>query len=190
MDGDLEYVFLIPLLFGFGANVASAFTAAYSRRWGERRGSLTSVLLRDVLGVPFWAAGFLLAAAVSSPPLFASSAATTTAGWVLIAAGGAVIVVALASIRLKSVRPSAADGLVRDGLYGRVRHPIHAGAIIEFCGLALVAPSRSLVLACGLGIAWLLAQTRAEEADLLQRMPSYRSYMAEVPCLLPRLRSS
>ena len=54
------YVFLIPLLLGFALNSASAFTAAYSRRWGEWRGQLASVLLRDVLGIPMWVVGLAL----------------------------------------------------------------------------------------------------------------------------------
>jgi hypothetical protein len=34
------YVFLVPMLIGFALAGASAFTAVYSRRWGERGGRL------------------------------------------------------------------------------------------------------------------------------------------------------
>jgi hypothetical protein len=54
------YMFLIPLLLGFGLNSASAFTAAYSRCWGERGGRLASLLLRNVFGIPVWVIGLAL----------------------------------------------------------------------------------------------------------------------------------
>jgi len=69
------YVFLISLLLGFALNSASAFTAAYSRRWGEWRGQLASVLLRDVLGMPMWVVGLALAMRTPSPMLFISGPA-------------------------------------------------------------------------------------------------------------------
>jgi hypothetical protein len=34
------YVFLVPMLIGFALAGASAFTAVYSQRWGERGGRL------------------------------------------------------------------------------------------------------------------------------------------------------
>ena len=81
------YVFLIPLLLGFALNWASAFTAAYSRRWGARGGQLATLLLRNVLGIPLWAVGLGLAMRTPSPMLFASSPAIDTLGWLLVAAG-------------------------------------------------------------------------------------------------------
>ncbi len=42
-------------------------------------------------------------------------------------------------------------------------------------------------LACALGVAWILLQTRLEEYDLLQRLPGYREYRRAVPCFPPRL---
>jgi hypothetical protein len=55
------YLFLIPLLVGFGLNSASDFTAVYTRWWGERGGRLACLLLRDVFGIPVWAVGLGLA---------------------------------------------------------------------------------------------------------------------------------
>ena len=56
------YLFLLFLILGFFFNLASAFTAAFSRRFGDRCGSLLTVLLRNVLGIPVWTIGFILAA--------------------------------------------------------------------------------------------------------------------------------
>jgi hypothetical protein len=46
------YGFLIPLLVGFALAGASAFTAVYSQRWGERGGQLATSILRNFLGIP------------------------------------------------------------------------------------------------------------------------------------------
>ena len=183
------YLFLIPLFFGFASNLASAFTTAFSRRWGARRGSLVSVILRNVLGIPIWAIGFGLAFHASSPFLLAPTFLITTLGWLSIVIGGAVIIVALITIRLRSVVPSTQDALAEVGIYARVRHPIHSGTLLEFLGVFLVGPSLTVAIACAVGIVWVFLQTRFEEQDLLLRLPAYREYMERVPRFLPRLRS-
>ncbi len=83
--------------------------------------------------------------------------------------------------------PSTQDALAQNGIYAHVRHPIHAGTLLEFIGLFIVMPTQVVTLACVLGIAWVLVQTRLEEYDLLQRLPGYRDYMDRVPRFLPRL---
>lgn len=180
------YVFLPPLLLGFIINILSAFTAEFSKRFGERTGTLLSIVLRDVLGIPVWAIGFCLAALAPAPNLFDNDQGWKLAGWILIIAGGSIILAALITIRLRSLAPSAADGLARSGMYAQVRHPIHSGTILEFLGLFLVRPSATIGLACALGIVWVLIQTACEERDLLQRMPEYREYMKQVPRFFPK----
>ena len=182
------YWFLAPLLLGFACNLASAFTTSFSRRWGERRGSLLTAVLRNVLGIPIWAIGFFLAARASSPELWASGTLTTVAGWLLIGAGAGLIVTALVTIRWRAVTPSVRDVLAEGGLYAHVRHPMHAGTLLEFAGLLLVKPSATIGLACALGALWILLQTKFEEWDLVRRQPAYRDYMDRVPRFLPRFR--
>jgi protein-S-isoprenylcysteine O-methyltransferase Ste14 len=181
-------LFLIPLLIGFLFNLLSAFTAELSKRFGDRTGSHLSILLRDVLGIPVWAAGFSLAALAPVPNLFENDPGWKVAGWILIIAGGLIIFAALITIRMRSLAPSTGDGLARDGLYARVRHPIHSGTVLEFLGLFLVRPSATLGLACALGVIWVMIQTICEERDLLQRMPEYRAYMDRVPRFFPKIR--
>jgi protein-S-isoprenylcysteine O-methyltransferase Ste14 len=181
------YWFLAPLIFGFTCNLASAFTAAFSHRWGEQRGSIITVILRDVLGIPLWTIGFFLAARSPSPLLFTSTLASVI-GWLLVTLGGAIILVALRTIRLPAARPSIKDQLVQTGLYARVRHPIHSGALLEFAGLVLIIPTLPIALASGLGMVWVCLQTWFEEIDLLERLPGYRDYMNTVPRFLPRIR--
>ena len=150
------FFFLIPLIIGFTFNVLSAFTAAFSRKWGDRRGSLATLLFRDILGIPVWMIGFCLASLAPAPYLFGRAPGVEIAGWCLIAAGGLIIVVALISIRLRSLAPTRKDFLARSGLYAKIRHPIHSGTILEFLGLVLVRPSATLGLACALGVIWVL----------------------------------
>ena len=183
------YLFLVSLVLGFAFNLASAFTAAFSRRWGERRGSIVTVILRDILGIPLWAVGFALAARTPSPILFVSTIVTDIVGWSMIVAGCVIILIALITIRLKAAMPSAQDALVQTGMYAHVRHPIHTGTFLEFAGLFLLIPTQTVGLACALGIVWILVQTRLEEFDLLQRLPMYREYMRRVPRFLPRFRT-
>jgi len=60
---------VFPLPISFGLKWASAFTTAYSRRWGERGGRLAGTILRNVLGIPVWDLRLLLAFLEPSPPL-------------------------------------------------------------------------------------------------------------------------
>lgn len=182
------FLFLIPLSVGFACNLASAFTTAFCRRYGEKQGRRMSVLLRDVFGIPVWSLGFLLAFRASSPALFAASTSLKIIGWLLTAAGGLIILTALYTIRNRSIAPSVADTLVQNGLYGLVRHPIHSGVMLEFAGLALIFPTLTTATVCFLGLVWVQLQTRFEEHDLLQRLPGYRDYMDRVPRFIPRLR--
>lgn len=182
------FLFLIPLLAGFTFNSASALTTAFSRRWGEGRGSLITAILRNVLGIPVWAIGFLMAVRAPSPGLFAKTIAVDAVGILLIAVGGVIIIIALFAIRARAAVPSTADRLVRSGLYSSIRHPIHSGTFLEFVGIFLLHPTQTVAVACVLGTVWANVQTRLEEYDLLQRLPSYREYMSQVPRFVPRLR--
>jgi len=182
------YLFLVPLVFGFACNVASVFTATFSHWWGERSGSLVTVVLRDILGIPVWAIGFVLAVRAPSPILFVSTVVTNVVGWLIITTGGIIVLLALIAIRGRAAMPSMQDNLVQTGLYAYVRHPIHSGTFLEFLGLVFLMPLQTVAIASALGGVWILVQTRYEEIDLLQRIPAYRSYMNSVPCFLPRFR--
>ena len=178
--------FLIPLLVGFIFNSLSAFTTYISKRLGERNGRLVCILLRDVLGIPVWVTGYALAAVSQSPLLIHTTLISSIIAWFLILAGSMVIMIGLVSLRWKAAAPSLKDSLVTSGIYAHIRHPLYSGMLLQLLGLAVYLPQGPMLVACILGVLWVLLQARLEELDLLQRLPAYRDYMQRVPRFLPR----
>jgi len=181
-------LFLVPLVLGFALDAASAFTAGFSRRWGERRGQQVTFILRNVFGIPLWVVGLGLAVRTRSLAVFSVTPVAEVVGWLLLAGGSAIQVFALFALRSRAAMPSTRDTLVEQGLYAHIRHPIYAAILLEFAGLVLLKPTQAVALACAIGFGWVLVQARCEEKDLLQRLPAYREYMTRVPRFLPRVR--
>ncbi len=176
------YYFLLPLLIGFVLAGASAFTATYSRRWGGRGGRVTTSLLRNVLGIPLYFYGLVLAWRAGSTLLFNSGAVGQGLGWLLIVAGSVPVIVGHWQLGMRTHMP---DTLKDNGLYAYVRHPIYAGGLLIFVGLALLQPSVSWLLACVLSSIFFTVMAKFEEIDLLQRIPKYSDYMVRVSGFLP-----
>ncbi len=182
------YLFLIPLLLGFALGGASAFTAAYSRWWGQRRGALATSVLRNFLGIPLWLVGYILAWVQHAPFLFNPDALTKTFSWVIIFAGTILVSWGHLMLGWRAHFPSMQDTLVRHGMYGRVRHPIYAGVVLILVGFTLLTPTVPVAVASAIAIVFFIVMARLEENDLMQRVPEYREYMKEVPRFVPRLR--
>lgn len=182
------YSFLIPLLLGFIFDAASTFTTYYSRRFGEKTATVISSILRNVLGIPLWVIGYVMAVRTPSAILFDPTLLTTTLAIVAILTGGAIILGSLKTIRWRAMAPSMQDSLVSQGLYSYIRHPVYSGMILELIGLSLWIPTLPVMIACVLGILWVMIQARLEELDLVQRLPGYREYMQRVPRFLPKFR--
>lgn len=179
------YYFLLPLLTGFIFAGASAFTATYSRRWSERSGRVATSLLRNVLGIPLYFYGLVLAWRAGSTLLLNSGAVGQGVGWLLIVAGTVPVIIGHLQLGMRTHMPALDDTLKDNGLYAYVRHPIYAGGLVIFVGLALLQPSAPWLLACVLSSVFFMMMGKLEEIDLLQRMPTYREYMLRVPSLLP-----
>jgi protein-S-isoprenylcysteine O-methyltransferase Ste14 len=175
------YLFLWPLLTGFASHAASSFTTFYSQRWGPHRGVIVSFILRNVLGLPLWAGGFVMAIRLRARPFWNPSIWVSAAGSALLLCGALIILLALTTLRIRAARPHIQDDLAETGLYGHLRHPIHAGTLLEFAGIFLLFPSRPVATAFVLGLMWIWIQSILEERDLLQRLPAYRDYMNRVP---------
>ena len=182
------YLFLIPLLLGFLFNSASAFTTFYSRHLGERRGRFASIVLRDVVGIPVWAIGYALAAKATSNKLYSPIPISLVLAWLFITFGVIIIFAGLVSLRWRAVAPSVQDALLRDGIYAHIRHPLYSGMILELAGIFIWIPTLSVLVACILGVIWVMIQARLEEIDLVERLPVYRDYMQQVPRFVPKFK--
>jgi protein-S-isoprenylcysteine O-methyltransferase Ste14 len=184
------FLFLIPLMLGFVLAGASAFTATYSRRWGESGGRIATSILRNLLGIPLWLLGLYLAWIQPAAPFFSPSRMTVALGWLLIIAGSVPVLWGHVQLGWRTHMPSVRDTLVRRGFYAHVRHPIYSGGLLILIGLALIKPTLTVALASMLAGVFFVAQAILEEIDLLQRLPAYKEYMDEVPRFIPRLRRS
>ena len=79
------------------------------------------------------------------------------------------------------------QGLVEDGPYACVRHPIYTSFFLCTVGLLLVNPALPTLL-LALYFFWDFHRTaRKEEALLSENLDGYRDYMARTPRYLPRL---
>jgi protein-S-isoprenylcysteine O-methyltransferase Ste14 len=145
------YWFVIPLFLGFTSNAASAFTTLYSEKWRKARGTILSIILRDITGIPVWAAGFVLAIRESSGFLYRISLITKLTAWLLILAGTVIIIIALINIKIKAAAASTEDRIVKKSIYSVIRHPVHSGTFLEFAGLFVLQPSLQTGLASVIG---------------------------------------
>jgi protein-S-isoprenylcysteine O-methyltransferase Ste14 len=79
--------------------------------------------------------------------------------------------------------------LVRDGLYGIVRHPIYLSAILMGISYALIVNYVGTYVLFAAALPVFYAITVLEERELVDRFgESYRRYQQEVPRLMPRWR--
>ncbi len=180
-------IFLIPLLIGFLFNWASAFTDFYARRLGERGGRAATFVLRNILGIPVWVIGLILAFRKPAPHLYALNPAIQILGWVLIAIGLIPMIWGLALLGMRSFRPTSQDKLVIKSIYNHTRHPIYSGFLLIILSGAILHPTVPALVACGLCVGYVFVQARLEEVDLVRRIPSYRDYMSRIPRFFPRL---
>jgi protein-S-isoprenylcysteine O-methyltransferase Ste14 len=80
------------------------------------------------------------------------------------------------------------QGLVRAGLYARVRHPRYLQYLLALLGYALVANYPAVYLIWLLWLPGVYVTVLFEERELRQRFgPEYEEYCREVPRFLPRL---
>lgn len=80
--------------------------------------------------------------------------------------------------------------VLRDGIYGRVRHPRYLGITVSVVGTALMTNYLVAYLTAAFTLVALYAVVVLEERELVDRFgDEYRRYQAAVPRFLPRLRN-
>jgi protein-S-isoprenylcysteine O-methyltransferase Ste14 len=125
---------------------------------------------------------FRLATRVQDLPAWVTALLTST-GLLLLLLGVAVRVLAR---QWKAER--AHSGLVTDGLYGYVRHPLYAGSFLLGLGLTLMLGDWLITLAFVAAFAWNHGSVMKAEERKLERIfgEPYRRYRATVPPLIPK----
>jgi len=107
----------------------------------------------------------------------------------------AVVLLALAAnlaragLAIVFVERRETPGVIRESVYGWVRHPIYLGEILLYAGLLALSLSVAAMVIWLAGIVFLHAISRYEERLLLARFgEEYAHYMREVPMWIPKLR--
>ena len=78
--------------------------------------------------------------------------------------------------------------VIREGVFGIVRHPMYLSEILLYLGLLLFSLSLAAACVWGLAIAFLHVIARYEERQLLAHFgDDYRNYMQEVPMWWPSI---
>lgn len=81
------------------------------------------------------------------------------------------------------------DSVVREGLFGHLRHPLYLGSAGMILSLSIMSSPQGAILLTGIGIPFLVFLSHHEEQDLLRKFPDYLEYMKKVPPFIPRFRS-
>jgi protein-S-isoprenylcysteine O-methyltransferase Ste14 len=119
-------------------------------------------------------------------------------GLALVGAGVAIVGACLHLVARSVLGPAwssgvapQSSGLVADGPYGVVRHPLYAGILLLTLGTVVGHPSvATLCGAVGLTVGLALKIRREERALATAFGPQWDAYRARVPALVPRLRRS
>jgi protein-S-isoprenylcysteine O-methyltransferase Ste14 len=137
-----------------------------------------------------WCIGALATVAAIQLPGVDRTTQLVAAGDFVALVGGVMMVIAIVWLgRCFSVLPEV-RGLVTDGPYRFVRHPLYLGEMTACLGLILANPSLRN-LAAGAAFAWCQrARMRLEERALVGEFPGYAAYAHVTPALLPRPRLS
>jgi protein-S-isoprenylcysteine O-methyltransferase Ste14 len=102
--------------------------------------------------------------------------------------------VGLAALRMHGRRltplpePNPALGLLRTGVYARVRHPMYTGLLLSAFGLAIVAQKPLAIAAAGALTVFFNLKAREEERRLRRCYPDYADYQRVTGRFLPRWR--
>lgn len=111
------------------------------------------------------------------------------AGWIVLGIGLTLILLAIVTLRAKG-RPAegkdfaSTTTLVRDGIYGVVRHPLYLGWLLMYVAAILFSQHWIVATLAVLGTACIIQITRQEDRHLIGRFgDAYERYMDSVPAM-------
>ena len=116
---------------------------------------------------------------IGRPGVLVSSAglALVVAGWWVMGLAMSENHFALAVVRYQ---PERHQTVIDTGVYGIVRHPMYAGAVLLFVGMPLWLESYAATLLASVPIAVLAVRIMVEEHTLRRELPGYDGYMRRV----------
>jgi len=80
-------------------------------------------------------------------------------------------------------------GVIREGVFGIMRHPIYLGEVLLYIGFLFLSLSLAAAVVWLVATGFLFYISRFEEKLLLKRFgKAYKEYMNDVPMWIPRLR--
>lgn len=110
-------------------------------------------------------------------------------GNIVVGAGVLLIVLAISTLRKRGAPKvgqdfAATTEVVREGVYGVVRHPLYLGWLLTYPAAMMVSQHWLVVVLGTLGMVSVVAIAKAEDGELVVKFgPAYEEYMAEVPRL-------
>jgi protein-S-isoprenylcysteine O-methyltransferase Ste14 len=113
--------------------------------------------------------------------------------WMRLIAGGAILIssgyIARTGLNIVFDKSKTHTGVIREGLFNRVRHPVYLGSMLFYLGLTAITLSIATAIIWLAGLVFYNFISAYEEKLLLERFGNeYKSYMTEVPRWFPRLR--
>ena len=98
-------------------------------------------------------------------------------GWAVLAVGASLVDLSLVTLRRRGT-----GDLVRDGVYGIVRHPMYVGGMVMFISHPFFGQHWTVALSSAVGAVCCYVLLRSEDQRLVERFgDSYTEYMREVP---------
>lgn len=119
-----------------------------------------------------------------------------TGGWGrysgMVLASWGVIIMTIAfrefsMLEFLGVRDDQSDRkLVKEGIHGRIRHPLYAGTILILLGMFLFIPTDMVGITCLITFIYIPVGIKLEEDKLLKKFgEEYRQYKASTAAILP-----
>lgn len=111
--------------------------------------------------------------------------------WVFLQAGRQIDSLHFIGVRqvlwqIRGIGRQAHDRLIRDGIYGRVRHPLYLGSLLILWGEPHLLSTRNGLVVAILSTVYFLVGSMLEERRMVRQFgEAYRSYQIEVPRLVP-----